>query len=89
MFCLLNNSTNNLVINSKNNIYWKPVPSFWKYLIKYRHHFHTPIFFSLLAILVNLPAFFEMNAIQCFFFAENRFGYIVSFCKLNAINLIN
>lgn len=68
-------------LHSKNSIDWKPVPSFWKYLLKYRRHFHVPFFVSLLAIFVNLPAFFEISAIQCFFFSENRLGYGVSYIQ--------
>uniref|UniRef100_A0A915ET79 G-protein coupled receptors family 1 profile domain-containing protein n=1 Tax=Ditylenchus dipsaci TaxID=166011 RepID=A0A915ET79_9BILA len=52
------------------------------YLSKYRSHFRVPVFLSTLAILVNVPAFFEIYTIQCYLFPENRMAYGLQISEL-------
>ncbi|KAI1723717.1 putative G-protein coupled receptor frpr-1 [Ditylenchus destructor] len=53
----------------------KNVQNLWHYLKKYRSHLRVPIFLSTVAIMVNIPAFFEIHAIPCYLLTENRMGY--------------
>ncbi|KAI6190571.1 G-PROTEIN-RECEP-F1-2 domain-containing protein [Aphelenchoides bicaudatus] len=52
------------------------------YCSMYRRHFKLPIIISFVAILINVPAFFEIRTESCLRYAENRIGYMLRISPL-------
>uniref|UniRef100_A0AC34FY13 G-protein coupled receptors family 1 profile domain-containing protein n=1 Tax=Panagrolaimus sp. ES5 TaxID=591445 RepID=A0AC34FY13_9BILA len=52
----------------------------------YRRHFRVPIMLSIVAILINIPAFFEIVSKLCYRMPEGRLGYglYITSLRLNA-----
>ncbi|KAI6237860.1 G-PROTEIN-RECEP-F1-2 domain-containing protein [Aphelenchoides besseyi] len=52
------------------------------YCTMYRRHFKMPILISVVAVLINIPAFFEIRTVQCIRVIENRIGYMLRISPL-------
>lgn len=49
------------------------------YCSVYRRHFKVPLILSAIAIAINFPAFFEIQARLCYRMPEGRLGYGVGY----------
>uniref|UniRef100_A0A914DI34 G-protein coupled receptors family 1 profile domain-containing protein n=1 Tax=Acrobeloides nanus TaxID=290746 RepID=A0A914DI34_9BILA len=76
---LLHNSFHNSIDRRKTSM------NFLVYCAIYRRHFRPPVILSIVAILVNIPAFFEIVTRICYRMDENRHGYglYISALRLN------
>ncbi|KAI6216884.1 G-PROTEIN-RECEP-F1-2 domain-containing protein [Aphelenchoides fujianensis] len=52
------------------------------YCTLYRKHFKLPFMISFVAVLINIPAFFEIRTVQCIRLLENRVGYMLQISPL-------
>ncbi|KAI6217176.1 G-PROTEIN-RECEP-F1-2 domain-containing protein [Aphelenchoides fujianensis] len=52
------------------------------YCTLYRKQFKLPFMISFVAVLINIPAFFEIRTVQCIRLLENRVGYMLQISPL-------
>lgn len=63
----------------------KTLSEVWRFLYKCRHRFRLPIMISVIAILINIPAFFEIELTRCWLYLAETDKILYSY-KVSDVN---